>query len=101
MMGSASHGLDIKSLMCKHQQHDDLFHPGRPDWNKIFLKAMARAHLTNPEGESVGVFFCGSPAIAKDLQTAAAEVTARHQFAVKHLDGKACKCKLIVHSENF
>jgi len=100
MMGSAAHGLDIKSAMSKHQ-HDDYFHPGRPDWNKIFLRAMARAHLTNPEGESVGVFFCGSPGIANDLQVAAAKVTAQHQFAVKHLDGKACSCKVIVHSENF
>ena len=100
MMGSVGRGLDIRSSMIKHK-HDDYFHPGRPDWNRIFLRAMARAHLTNPEGESVGVFFCGSPAIAKDLQVAAAKVTAQHQFAVKHLDGKACKCKLIVHSENF
>lgn len=100
MMGSMGRGLDIRSSMCKHQ-HDEYFHPGRPNWNKIFLKAMAKAHQRNPKGESVGVFFCGSPAIAKDLQAAAAEVTARHQYAVKHLDGKACKCKLIVHSENF
>lgn len=100
MMGSMGRGLDIRSSMCKHR-HDEYFHPGRPNWNKIFLKAMAKAHQRNPKGESVGVFFCGSPAIAKDLQAAAAEVTARHQFAVKHLDGKACKCKLIFHSENF
>jgi NAD(P)H-flavin reductase len=100
MMGSFGRGLDIRSHMCKHQ-HDEYFHPGRPNWTKIFLKAMAKAHQRNPKGESVGVFFCGSPAIAKDLQVAAAEVTARHQFAVKHMDGEACKCKLIVHSENF
>jgi respiratory burst oxidase len=100
MMGSVGYGLDIRSSMCKHQ-HDEYFHPGRPNWIKIFLKTMAKVHQRNPKGESVGVFFCGSPAIAKDLQVAAAEVTARHQFAVRHLDGKACKCKLIVHSENF
>ena len=100
LMGSEGHGLDIRTCVCK-RRHDDYFHTGRPDWNKIFLKAIAKAHQRNPEGESVGVFFCGSPAIAKDLQVAAAEVTARHQFAMKHLDGKACKCKLIIHSENF
>ena len=74
---------------------------GRPDWNSIFLKAIASAHCTNPEGETVGIFFCGSPAIAKDLQAEAKKVTAQHQFAMKHLHGKACKCKLIVHSESF
>jgi len=99
MMGS-EHGIDIRCKMCEHQ-HDEYFHPGRPNWNKIFLKALAKAHQRNPKGESVGVFFCGSPAIAKDLQAAAAKVTAQHQFAVKHLDGKPCRCKLIVHSENF
>jgi respiratory burst oxidase len=87
------------------------FKCGRPDWRHIFLKAMAKAHAqTNNDknsgskvsrGESVGVFFCGSPAITADLQTMAKEVTAQHQFTKKHLDGKACKCKLIVHSENF
>lgn len=100
MMESESFGLDIRNRVCKHT-HDDYFHTGRPNWNKIFLKAIAKAHQQNPKGESVGVFFCGSPAIAKDLQVAAAEVTARHQFSMKHLDGKPCKCKLIVHSENF
>ena len=87
------------------------FKCGRPDWRHIFLKAMAKAHAqTNNDknsgskvsrGESVGVFFCGSPAITAELQTMAREVTAQHQSTKKQLDGKACKCKLIVHSENF
>lgn len=85
---------------------DGRFHAGRPDWAKVFRKAIAKAHSTGDSGvgrtgESVGVFFCGAPAIAKDLQKVAAEVTAQHQFAAKHLDGRPCKCKLIVHSENF
>ena len=100
MMGSQAFGLDIRSAIDKNP-HEQYFHSGRPDWNTVFLKAIAKAHQRNPDGGSVGVFFCGSPAIAKDLQAASAEVTARHQFATKHLDGKACKCKLIVHSENF
>ena len=83
------------------QTPDDYFQTGRPNWKQIFLKAMAKAHATNPKGEAVGVFFCGSPAIAHDLQCMAKEVTAQHQFARKHLDGTTCKCKLIVHSENF
>ena len=100
MMGSEAFGLSSRNHMC-NPTHDDYFHTGRPNWNKVFLKAIAKAHQNNPKGESVGVFFCGSPAIAKDLQVAAAEVTARHQFAMRHLDGRPCKCKLIVHSENF
>jgi len=122
MMGSVGSGIDFRSTLCQNRQHDAYFHAGRPDWNQIFLKAIAKAHQSahrnccgnsnnsnssnnsnnkHSKGESVGVFFCGSPAIAKDMQTAAAEITARHQFAVKQLDGKACRCKLIVHSENF
>lgn len=102
MMGSEVSGLDLRSSLGKRgQNRDDYFHPGRPNWNKIFTKALAKAHQRNPKGDSVGVFFCGSPAIAKDLQCSAAMATARHQFGMKHLDGKACKCKIIVHSENF
>jgi predicted ferric reductase len=103
--------LNNNNRKSKIKQDDCLsFKCGRPDWRQIFLKAMAKAHNSNSNsnsnargscGESVGVFFCGSPAIAADLQTMAKEVTAQHQFAKKHLDGKACKCKLIVHSENF
>ena len=98
--GSSTKQEDYLSFKC-----------GRPDWRRIFLKAMAKAHAqTNNDknsgskvsrGESVGVFFCGSPAITAELQTMAREVTAQHQFTKKLLDGKACKCKLIVHSENF
>jgi len=99
MMGSREN-LDIRSSIMYSKQKKN-FCAGRPDWNRIFLKAISRAHCTNEEGESVGVFFCGSPAIAKDLQLEAKRVTARHQFAMKHAKGKACKCKLIVHCESF
>ena len=101
--GSSTKQDDYLSFKC-----------GRPDWRQIFLKAMAKAHAVQTNnnnknngskvltrGESVGVFFCGSPAITAELQTMAREVTAQHQFTKKQLDGKACKCKLIVHSENF
>jgi len=105
MMGYRGKNLDARSLLLygneKTHKLDNFFCTGRPDWNRVFLKAIARAHRTNDEGESVGVFFCGSPAIAKDLQVEAKRVTAQHQFAMKHLNGRACKCKLIVHSETF
>jgi len=103
MMGSMGASIDVRrsDYYKKKENHDDFFCAGRPDWNRIFLKAISKAHVTNEEGECVGIFFCGSPAIAKDLQLEARRVTAQHQFAMKRLDGKACKCKLIVHSENF
>lgn len=101
MMGSG-HGLDIRGSMSKNPQNGDKhFHPGWPSWDDIFAKALGKAHLRNPEGGAVGVFFCGSPAIAKDLQVAAKTITARHRFAAKQMEGKPCACKLIVHSENF
>ncbi len=103
MMGASRReeaSSDIKTSLLYGNQKK-YFCAGRPDWNRIFLKAIARAHCTNEEGESVGVFFCGSPAIAKDLQAEAKRVTAQHQFAMKQLDGKPCKCKLFVHTESF
>jgi hypothetical protein len=93
-----------KTNLLIEQNPDDYFHAGRPDWKQIFTKAIAKAHKTCPsrrKNGTVGVFFCGSPAIAHDLQCMAKEVTAQHQYSRKHLDGTACRCKLIVHSENF
>ena len=92
---------DIKASLLHNKPQSKYFCAGRPDWNRIFLKAIAKAHCTNEEGESVGVFFCGSPAIAKELQAEAKRVTAHHQFAIKQLDGKPCKCRLMVHNEIF
>ena len=92
---------DIKASLLNNKPQSKFFCAGRPDWNRIFLKAIAKAHCTNEEGESVGVFFCGSPAIAKELQAEAKRVTAHHQFAIKQLDGKPCKCRLMVHNEIF
>ena len=98
--GSKKELSDIRASLLQNNQNK-YFCAGRPDWNRVFLKSIARAHCTNEEGESVGVFFCGSPAIAKDLQAEAKRVTAQHQFAMKQLDGKPCKCKIMVHVENF
>jgi respiratory burst oxidase len=76
-------------------------HAGRPDWENICLEAINKAHATNPEGESVGIFFCGSPAIARVLQRTAQQVTAQHQRATAKSNGKPCHCRLLVHKENF
>lgn len=74
---------------------------GRPDWSAIFQNEITSAHATNPEGEAVGVFFCGSPAIARDLQRNAQLVTAQHQHVIKSQTGKTCRCRILVHKENF
>merc|ERR1719281_5327 len=47
------------------------FHNGRPDWEKVFKKAIRRAQRSDPKGASIGVFFCGSPAIAKSKAASA------------------------------
>lgn len=73
-------------------------HAGRPDWEQIFTEAIHRAHSSNPRGEeTVGVFFCGSPAIASTLQTVALQVTAKHSHSTRG----ECKCRIHVHKENF
>lgn len=74
---------------------------GRPDWDKICLTAINDAHATNPEGEPVGIFFCGSPAIARVLQRTAQQITAQHQRATEKREGTRCQCRLLVHKENF
>ena len=107
MMGSEGATVDVRGSVFYNQTaqlgrpQEDFFRPSRPDWNNVLLKAISKAHATNEDGESVGVFFCGSPAIAHALQIEARKVTAQHQFAMKCLNGKRCRCKIIVHSENF
>jgi respiratory burst oxidase len=73
---------------------------GRPDWEQIMREALTRAHNQshNKEGDSVGVFFCGSPAIARTLQRTAQQITAEHQYM--HGAGK-CNCRVLLHKENF
>ena len=70
---------------------------GRPDWEAIMTEAIENAHATNPEGDAVGVFFCGSPAIARTLQRVAQKVNADHQY---RCEGD-CSCRVLVHKENF
>jgi len=86
--------------------HNDLtsFHEGRPDWEDVFWKAIRKARQSDPDGESVGVFFCGSPAIAKCLRSTADKINAQLQFAAKRPDTKGRNhgnFKIVVHVENF
>lgn len=71
-------------------------HAGRPDWDTILDEALEQAHVGEAgDNASVGVFFCGSPAIASTLQRVGQTVTAEHQHYYK------CKCRILVHKENF
>lgn len=72
-------------------------HAGRPDWESIMTNLLEKAYASNPEGaDAVGVFFCGSPAIALTLQRVAQTVNAQHQYTYKN-----SRCRIMVHKENF
>ena len=82
------------------------FHNGRPDWETVFPEAIREVQKSNPSGGeiSIGVFFCGSPAIAKCLRSVIDKVNAQQEFAAKRMSSsgrKYCKCKLVIHVENF
>lgn len=53
------------------------------------------------EGESIGVLFCGSPAITREFQRVAQQVMANRQYATRLHSGTLCQCRLLVHNENF
>lgn len=89
------------SSTCTSQSDYYSFLTGRPDWESIFHEAIREAYRSNPNGESVGVFFSGSPAIAKCLRSTADKVNAQHRFATKNRRGKACKCKIVIHVECY
>ncbi|KAA8495360.1 Respiratory burst oxidase-like protein C [Porphyridium purpureum] len=80
---------------------------GRPDWHKIMSAAILRAHRGSPNhGSTVGVFYCGAPAVARELQSVAHRVTAEHLFEVKRQmlrDNRIqiCTCRVLVAKENF
>ncbi|KAA8495373.1 Superoxide-generating NADPH oxidase heavy chain subunit B [Porphyridium purpureum] len=80
---------------------------GRPDWHKIMSAAILRAHRGSPNhGSTVGVFYCGAPAVARELQSVAHRVTAEHLFAVKNQmlrdkQVQMCTCRVLVAKENF
>jgi len=75
-------------------------HGGRPNWEVILMYFLNHAHATTDGGDSVGVFFCGSPVIARAIRHAAHRITARHQYSMKK-EKQRCKCAIIVYEENF
>lgn len=81
----------------------EYFRCGRPNWKHIMRREISRAHSHSVDsaGETIGVFFCGAPAVSKALQDVAREVTMEHQFMQRKFCGTQCKCKIVVHSENF
>jgi len=81
------------------EQHQ--VHCGRPNWEKIMHEAIEAAHKSNKDGASVGVFYCGSPAVARDLQATALKVSAEHEFVNKKKGKAPCMCRILVHKENF
>jgi predicted ferric reductase len=105
--GAAEGTSKQPSSKHKHQQHTlnqseyYSFHSGHPDWELIFHQAIRKSCLSDPNGDSIGVFFCGSPAIAKCLRSTADKVNAQHRFATKKKTGKASKCKIVVHIETY
>jgi respiratory burst oxidase len=80
---------------------DHILTAGRPDWDALLAEALEKAHTSHPEGDAVGVFFCGAPAIARTLQRTAHKVTAQHHYRVRRATGTACRCRVLVHKENF
>ena len=95
-----SHVKDVNPFYgCLNRNH--ALKAGRPNWKAIMFDAIERAHETNPHGERVGVFFCGSPAIAVELQRVANRVTGEHQYSQNLHRQMSCRCRLMVHKENF
>lgn len=71
--------------VCRHQpvwEQHRLHHDvqlGRPDWESIF----GELHDHYPPNSTVGVFFCGSPGLAKALQqvcTASSTANVKFRF---------------------
>uniref|UniRef100_A0A7S1XIV4 FAD-binding FR-type domain-containing protein n=1 Tax=Erythrolobus australicus TaxID=1077150 RepID=A0A7S1XIV4_9RHOD len=76
---------------------------GRPRWHEILTAAIDRAHASSPhDGALVGVFYCGMPAVARELQNIAKLVTIQHEhkLAASARPSK-CNCRIVVHKENF
>merc|ERR1712224_145116 len=72
------------TMFSSHQNNDWLsINEGRPDWEDVFWKAIRKAQKFDPDGVSIGVFFCGSPAIAKCLRSTVDKINAKLQVAAK------------------
>ncbi len=81
------------------------FHNGRPDFESVLQKEMENVKRSNPTSDeiSIGVFFSGSPAVAKSLRSAADKVNAYQQRLASRASvlEHSCNCKVVVHVENF
>ncbi len=81
------------------------FHSGRPDFESVLQKEIGNVKGSNPTSDeiSIGVFFCGSPAVAKSLRSAADKVNAHQQRLASRASvlEHFCNCKVVVHVENF
>ena len=99
---ASTESTEVASSAISYKQHNHFcFHSGRPDWALIYQKAILKAHFSDSNGATIGVFFCGSPAIAKSLNAMANKITAQHRYSVKKKNGKTCNCKIVVHTENY
>ncbi|VEU36433.1 unnamed protein product [Pseudo-nitzschia multistriata] len=95
------HGRKLASDWDTSTDNFYCFREGRPDWELIFRKSILKAHFSCTSGDSVGVFFCGNPALSKELNEVADRVSAQHRYSVKKAKGMSCKCKIVVHTENY
>ena len=80
------------------------FRQGRPDWESVLWKAIKNAQQSDPNGASIGLFFCGSPAIAKCLRSTADRINAKLQFAAKQTTTNGRNpgnFKIVLHVENY
>ncbi|KAG9439094.1 hypothetical protein H6P81_019259 [Aristolochia fimbriata] len=75
------HGKNSFNIVSKSPVYT---HFGRPNWLKVFSNV-----ATRHEGETIGVFYCGSPALAKELECLC------HQTSAK------TPTRFVFHKENY
>mmetsp|Transcript_19391 Transcript_19391/g.45090 ORF Transcript_19391/g.45090 Transcript_19391/m.45090 type:complete len:726 (-) Transcript_19391:370-2547(-) len=90
----------------KHQDDDwRTFRKGRPEWESILWEAIEKARRSDPDGASIGVFFCGSPGIAKCLRSTADKINAKLQYVAKRTRTNGSRnlanFKIVIHVENY
>ena len=107
LLGSSEVAKSMRNVTSSESQCYS-FYNGRPDFESMFQKEVQSVKRSNPAEDeiSIGVFFCGSPAIAKSIRSAADKVNAYHQrlatrAAASSSSENHCTCKIVVHVENF
>ncbi|XP_068655865.1 respiratory burst oxidase homolog protein A-like [Aristolochia californica] len=77
--------------LCHTKNGFDIFsktpvftHFARPNWSRVFSKLGSRH-----EGETIGVFYCGSPALAKELERLCLKISAK------------TPTRFVFHKENY